>query len=87
MLLRLIEAFKAFGKKSYSEEKYIEDIVFIQKECWLYHMNQEDIFKHTTKYLNKVILEPDRHPFLSNFKEQSNNLLNKDTFDKEEANK
>lgn len=69
-----------------TEEFYINNIVSLQKDCWRMNMNQSKIFKETCKYLNKINLSQERHPFLIEFKTNINKLKDNPILDKDKVN-
>lgn len=69
-----------------TEEFYINNIVSLQKDCWRMNMNQSKIFKETYKYLNKIDLSKERHPFLIDFRTNINKLKDSSILDKDKVN-
>lgn len=48
-------------------------------------MKQEEIFIETAKYLNRLKLSQDRHPFLIIFRDDVNKLFEENEFNAKEA--
>lgn len=86
MVKRIIKKIKNMYLEATTEEKYINEITQIQKECWKSNMNQEIIFRETIEHLNKLKLSKERHLFLINFRDDMNKLISSDVFDAKEAN-
>ena len=87
MLKNIIEILKRKIEYYRSEEYYVEEIIFMQKDLWHLNMNDDKIFLEINTYLNKIKLNSEKHPFLVEFKDKSNFLLNSKTYSKEERHK
>lgn len=85
MIKKIVEKIKENHIQSTTEEAYIKEIAFIQKECWKSNMKQEEIFIETAKYLNRLKLSQDRHPFLIIFRDDVNKLFEENEFNAKEA--
>lgn len=58
-----------FFKKT--EKEYVNEIIFIDKQCWKSNATIERSWFEIRKYLNKKKLNKKDHPFLYEFKEKS----------------
>lgn len=85
MIKKIIENLKKRRFDSTTEKYYIERIAFLQKDCWKANMNQKGIFGEICRYLNKLKLSQERHPFLITLRKDINALMREDVFDREEA--
>ncbi|MBQ8997945.1 MAG: hypothetical protein IJ086_04535 [Clostridium sp.] len=68
---KMIEKYKS-KKELVSEDVHMNNILYIQKQCWRTNCTEEEIFKQSRKYLNKVKLTKQEHPFLYNFRNDLN---------------
>ena len=73
--------------ESTTEESYINNIVYMEKESWKSNMSEADIFKETIKYLNKLKLSKEKHPFLIDFRDRANRIFKEERYNREEINK
>ena len=74
-MIKFIE--KMIGKykdknKLVSEDIHMNNILYIQKQCWRTNCTEEKIFKESRKYLNKAKLTKQEHPFLYTFRNDLN---------------
>ena len=76
---------KIFSKQEEikTENEYMTDISYFQKKCWRFNMNEEAIFKETRRYINKLKLTEDKHPFLTGFRVDLNDMYKNEGYNRE----
>lgn len=74
MIKKLINKISENKANKITEEVYIDRIALFEKECWRNNLNQDSIFAETRKYINKLNLSEEMHPFLIEFRSNLNKV-------------
>lgn len=87
MIKKLIQKISKNSIGQIKEEAYIDRIADFEKECWRRSLNQDAIFIETRKYVNKLKLSEDAHPFLVKFRDDLNKIYQNSGYNHNEYHK
>lgn len=73
MIKKLIQKISKNNAEKITEEVYIDRIASFEKECWRRSLKEDAIFIETRKYINRLNLSQEMHPFLVKFRDDLNN--------------
>lgn len=74
-------------KKQKDELYYANEISYLIRQCWKECMNEAEIFKELTRYLKRLRLDKEKHPYLVEFKKTMLGIKKFNYFTKDEIGK
>lgn len=82
-MLGLIEKINKRHAELTTEKIHIKNLVAIEKECWRANVSEECMLNESVKYLNKLKLTKERHPFLVGFRNDLNKMFADRVYDRD----